>query len=193
MRRKKIEHIDAKTGEVLGGFPAYLPPRGKNGFTEGWSAMARGVGTLFAQNRTFLGQEGLALIFLLIDKLDFENHLTISQAAIGRELGMSRQNVQRSIRRLIELGALIEGSKKGQSRTYRLNPNFAWRGSGENHLKALAEYREQRMKAANISGVLEGGGEKLSAPELVGEISQPVRPLRKNRFFKRQDDSNPTR
>lgn len=188
MGRKKIEHIDAETGEVLGGFLAYLPPRVKNGFTEGWSAMARGVGTLFAKNRSFLGQEGLALVFLLIDKLDFENHLTISQTELGRELGMSRQNVQRSIRRLVELGALIEGPKEGQSRTYRLNPNFAWRGSGANHHKALAEYREQRMKAANISGVLEGGKGKeevVAVPELVAEAPQSAKPLRKNRFFKR--------
>lgn len=186
MGRKKIEQRDAETGEILGGVLTYFPPpRARNGFTEGWSAMARGVGTLFAQNRSFLGQEGLALIFLLIDKLDFENHLVISQTALGQELGMSRQNVQRSIRRLIELGALLEGPKNGQSRTYRLNPNFAWRGSGENHLKALAEYREQRMKEANISGVLSGGKEEAAVtPELVTESKQPARPLRKNRFFK---------
>jgi hypothetical protein len=186
MGRKKIEHRDAETGEVLGGFLAYMPVRVRNGFTEGWSAMARGVGTLFAQNRSFLGQEGLALIFLLIDKLDFENHLVINKIAIGLELGMARQNVQRSVRRLIELGAIIEGPKNGHSRTYRLNPNFAWRGSGENHLKALAEYREQRMKEANISGVLEGGKvEALPTPELVSEAHQPVRPMRKNRLFKK--------
>jgi biotin operon repressor len=186
MGRKKINNVDAETGEVLGGFLAYIPPRVKNGFTEGWSAMARGVGTLFAQNRSFLGQEGLALIFLLIDKLDFENHLVISQTGLGLELGMSRQNVQRSIRRLIELGALLEGPKNGKRHTYRLNPNFAWRGSGENHLKALAEYREQRMKEANISGVLEGGKEKAPvASQLETEASQPIRPMRKNRLFKR--------
>lgn len=184
MRRKKIGQIDMETGEVLGEVVAYLPTRVKNGFTEGWSAMARGVGTLFAKNRTFLGQEGLALIFLLLDKLEFENHLTINQAAIGRELGMHRQHVQRSLKRLMELGALIEGPKLGQNRTYRLNPNFAWRGSAENHLKALAEYREQRMLAANISEVLEGG--KVDAPglESVAETHPPAKPLRKNRFFK---------
>jgi Firmicute plasmid replication protein (RepL) len=185
MGRKRIDNRDSETGEVLDGVVVYVPRRIKNGFTEGWSAMARGVGTLFAQNRSFLGQEGLALIFLLIDKLDFENHLVISQTALGQELGMSRQNVQRSIRRLIELGALLEGPKNGHRSTYRLNPNFAWRGSGENHLKALAEYREQRMKEANISGVLAGGKEEAPVtPELVTAAKQPARPLRKNRFFK---------
>lgn len=187
MGRKRIDNRDSETGEVLDGVLVYVPRRMKYGFTEGWSAMARGVGTLFAQNRSFLGQEGLALIFLLIDKLDFENHLTINQISIGRELGMLRQNVQRSLRRLIELGALLEGPKIGRSRTYRLNPNFAWRGSAENHLKALEEYREQRMKAANISGVLDGGKVEAPAvaPELASEAHQPIRPLRKNRLFKR--------
>jgi Firmicute plasmid replication protein (RepL) len=187
MGRKRIEQRDAETGEILGGVLTYFPPpRARNGFTEGWSAMARGAGTFFAQNRSFLGQEGLALILLLIDKLDFENHLVIDKIAIGLELGMARQNVQRSVRRLIELGALIEGPKNGHSRTYRLNPNFAWRGSGENHLKALAEYREQRMQAANISGVLEDGKVEVApAPALVSEAHQPIRPMRNHRLFKK--------
>ena len=37
---------------------------------------------------------------------------------------MHRQHVQRSIKRLIQLGIILEGVKIGISRSYRLNPSF---------------------------------------------------------------------
>ena len=40
---------------------------------------------------------------------------------------MNRHNVNRSIKKLIELGVVLEGVKIGVSRSYRLNPNFGWK------------------------------------------------------------------
>ena len=40
---------------------------------------------------------------------------------------MNRHHVNRSIKKLIELGVVLEGVKIGISRSYRLNPNFAER------------------------------------------------------------------
>lgn len=157
MGRKRIVQIDSRTGEVVEGFVAYVEPKRRNGFGERWMAMAQGAGRIVAENREFLGQEGLALMFLLIDKLDFENHLLINQAELARELGMLRQNVQRSIKRLVELGVLLEGPKVGQNRSYQLNPSIGWKGSAKNHKKALADQRTKRMKAAKITGVIKGG------------------------------------
>ena len=37
---------------------------------------------------------------------------------------MNRHNVNRSIKKLIELGVILEGVKIGISRSYRLNPNL---------------------------------------------------------------------
>lgn len=148
MGRKRVLQIDSKTGEVLDGVVAVVRPKVKNGFTEGWYAMAHGIGKVFAHS----GLDGadFKVLFLLLDNLDFENRLLINQAAIARELGMHRQHVQRSIKQLVELGAILEGPKVGQNRSYQLNPNLAWKGSAANHRKA-------RMKAAKITGVIEGG------------------------------------
>jgi hypothetical protein len=33
-------------------------------------------------------------------------------------------------------------------------PEFGWKGSGDNHRKALADQRKARMKAAKITGVV---------------------------------------
>ena len=53
---------------------------------------------------------------------------------------MNRHNVNRSIKKLIELGVILEGVKIGISRSYRLNPNFGWKGSAKGHREALHEH-----------------------------------------------------
>ena len=61
------------------------------------------------------------VLFSLLEVLDYENLIQVNQAEIARDLGMQRQNVQRSIKRLMELGVILEGVKIGVSRSYRLN------------------------------------------------------------------------
>ena len=57
-----------------------------------------------------------------------------------QRIDMHRQHVQRSIKRLLELGIVLEGVRIGISRSYRLNPNFGWKGSAKGHREALAEH-----------------------------------------------------
>lgn len=157
MKKKKAVQVDSETGEVLSGSFVYMEFRKhKNYFREGWLAMAQIAAKIFAKHRKDLGEEGYAVLFMLISELDFENHILVNQAAIGREIGMLRQNVQLAIKRLIGLGAIIEGPKIGQNRSYKLNPEFGWKGTAQNHVKAVADHRK-RMKAAGITGVIGGG------------------------------------
>ena len=53
---------------------------------------------------------------------------------------MHRQHVQRSIKRLIQLGIILEGVKIGISRSYRLNPSFIGKASAKGHREALHEH-----------------------------------------------------
>jgi hypothetical protein len=39
----------------------------------------------------------------------------------------------------------------------KLNPEYGWKGSAKNHVVALDQLRKDRMKAAKISGVVQGG------------------------------------
>ena len=55
---------------------------------------------------------------------------------------MHRQHVQRSIKRLIQLGIILEGVKIGISRSYRLNPSFGWKGSAKGHREVSARALE---------------------------------------------------
>ena len=73
-------------------------------------------------------------------RLDYENLIQVNQAEVAEQVGMNRHNVNRSIKKLIELGVVLEGVKIGVSRSYRLNPNFGWKGSAKGHREALHEH-----------------------------------------------------
>lgn len=118
--------------------------------------MAQASGAMFfAERRKELGEEGFAVLMVLIAELDFENHLVLSQSAVGRTLGMHRQSVQQAIKRLIGMGAILEGPKVGQNRSYRFNPEIVWKGSAKNHVKALREYQKEKQKLALVPAAQE--------------------------------------
>ena len=135
---KRLQQIDSETGEIIDGFVAYVVPKRKNGFGQGWLAMAQNGAEILAQSN--LSGNDFKVLMKLLSVLDYENLIQISQAEIARELNMHRQHVQRSIKRLLDLGIVLEGVKIGISRSYRLNPNFGWKGSAKGHREALHEH-----------------------------------------------------
>ena len=57
---------------------------------------------------------------------------------------MNRHNVNRSIKKLIELGVVLEGVRIGISCSYRLNPNFGWKAqpkATEKHCTSILKGR----------------------------------------------------
>ena len=54
-------------------------------------------------------------------RLDYEYLIQVNQAEVAEQVGMNRHNVNRSIKKLLELGVVLEGVKIGVSRSYRLN------------------------------------------------------------------------
>lgn len=154
MTQTRITQID-EHGEPLEGFVAYIAPRRRNGFQEGWVAMAQHPMEMLAQSD--LRGDDLRVLLALLGRLDFENLLVLNQAELARTLGLARQNVQRSIRALMRQGVLLEGPRIGISRSYRLNPNYGWKGGSAKHVSVLDEERQKRRAASGISGVIEGG------------------------------------
>ena len=135
---KRLQQIDSETGEIIDGFVAYVVPKRKNGFGQGWLAMAQNGAEILAQSN--LSGNDFKVLMKLLSVLDYENLIQVSQADIARELDMHRQHVQRSIKRLLDLGIVLEGVKIGISRSYRLNPNFGWKGSAKGHREALTDH-----------------------------------------------------
>ena len=135
---KRLQQIDSETGEIIDGFVAYVVPKRKNGFGQGWLAMAQNGAEILAQSN--LSGNDFKVLMKLLSVLDYENLIQVSQADVARELNMHRQHVQRSIKRLIDLGIVLEGVRIGISCSYRLNPNFGWKGSAKGHREALHEH-----------------------------------------------------
>ena len=150
---RRVDQIDTETGELIGGFVAVIQPKRKNGFGEGWFAMSQNA--LRAIREAGLKGRDYEVLFALLEVLDFENLIQVSQVELAAELGMQKPHLSRSIKHLIEVGVLLEGPKIGRSKTFRLNPSFGWKGSAKGHTDALKE----RMKAAGLS-VVKGGGQQ---------------------------------
>ena len=135
---KRLQQIDSETGEIIDGFVAYVVPKRKNGFGQGWLAIAQNGAEILAQSN--LSGNDFKVLMKLLSVLDYENLIQVSQADVARELNMHRQHVQRSIKLLIDFGIVLEGVRIGISRSYRLNPNFGWKGSAKGHREALHEH-----------------------------------------------------
>lgn len=145
--KRKIVQVDAETGELLeGGYVAYVTPKRINAFVEGWLAMSQKA--LMALATSGLNGEDLRVLLALIATLEFDNFILINQAEIARQLGMTRPAVNRAIRRLLEEGVLIKGQRVGVNVSYRLNPEYGWKGDARRHIIALDEYRKRSVKAA---------------------------------------------
>ena len=132
---RHMQQIDHQTGEVVEGFVAYVVPKRKNGFQKGWMAMAQEAMMMLAQSN--LTGNDMKVMWAMLARLDYENLIQVNQAEVSEQVGMNRHNVNRSIKKLIELGVILEGVKIGISRSYRLNPNFGWKGSAKGHREVL--------------------------------------------------------
>lgn len=141
---RRVEQVDPETGEVLGGFVAVVQPKRKNGFGDGWFAMSQNA--LKAIREAGLTGRDYDVLFALLGVLDYENLIQVSQVDLAKELEMQKTHLSRSIKRLLEVGVLLEGPKIGRSKTFRLNPSFGWKGSAKGHTNALKD----RMKAAGM-------------------------------------------
>jgi len=161
MPQMLVGQVDMSTGEIMEGATlAVFYPKRKNGFTNGWVAMAQEPMMKLAQ--AGLGKEAMQVLFAALAKLDFENWLSLSHADLGKELGIKRPNVSRAIARLMEEGVLLAGPKLHGRGTYTLNPRYGWKGSAKGHQEAL----QARMKARGMFVVGESPDEPVDTRTL---------------------------
>lgn len=84
-----------------------------------------------------LNHDQMRVLMVLLADLDYENFTQVVQMDIADALKMQKTNVSRAVKNLIEFGVIIEGPKIRRSKTYRLNPQFGWKGTISNHKKKL--------------------------------------------------------
>lgn len=110
-----------------------------------------------------IANQKLRLAFWIIDNLDSENKLVMTQRTIAQKSGMSLGTVIRTMR------ALQEGSpaflQKINSGAYRVNPEIIWKGSYGNRMAVVYDY--------DTNGS-ESEGEQEDADEAVPDIREVV-------------------
>jgi predicted transcriptional regulator len=69
------------------------------------------------------------VLLYLLSQLDFENFIQVPQVEIANALDMDKAKVSKAIKLLLEKGVLIRGPKLARSSSFRLNPNFGYKGN----------------------------------------------------------------
>jgi hypothetical protein len=62
-------------------------------------------------------------------RLDYENWVTVPQNEIAEALDLKRPNVSASIKLLEKKQIILRGPKVGRSSSWRLNPNYGFKGN----------------------------------------------------------------
>ena len=91
----------------------------------------------------------MRILLYIMGKLDFENYINISQKQVAEALGMKKQNVSAAFKTLEKYGIIHKGPKVGLSWTYRLDPNFGYKGKAKNIQKlqnAIDKAKEKGFK-----------------------------------------------
>ena len=140
---KRMMQIDAHTGEIQEGFVAYISPRRKNGFTEGWIAMSQN-NALLTIAKADIGDQARRVLFMLLAKMEYENFIVVSQTEMAKELNMSQPNFARGVSVLEKEGIILRGPKVGRQGSLKLNPQYGWKGTSKNHITALDDFRKNR-------------------------------------------------
>ena len=133
MGTKRFEQVDSVTGEVMDGFVAVIRPKQKSTFERHFTMNQDALLKLAKE----LKPEQIRVFLALLAHLDYENYIQVPQTGIMKDLGIQKANVSRAIRALLEKEVVLQGPKIGRSISYRLNPNYGWKGSISNHKKAL--------------------------------------------------------
>ena len=130
---KRFTQIDESTGEVTGSFVAVVQPKRKSAYQRHFT-MNQNTLIALANN---LSHEQLRVLLALFANLDYENYILIEHSNISSQINMLRPNVSRAIKNLVVKEILLEGPKIGRNKSYRLNPNYGWKGSVATHDKVL--------------------------------------------------------
>ena len=140
--------LTTEGGEQKEGFVAYIAPKKRNGFEkEGFVAMSKTAMDLMAENKSLRGGD-MRVLLKMLARLDFENWILVTQAEIGRELGIRPEHVSHSIKRLIDASYILKGPKSGLQQAYRLNPEIGWMGANQTHKIALSAQGDSELREA---------------------------------------------
>ena len=128
--KRRLGTIDLDTGEVLEeGIPVWIGRKPK--ISDRWFMAFQEAFEQLASDRE-LTLEHHRVLYYLFSRLDFDNFIQVPQAEIANRLNMQRTHISRAIKVLNDKKIIIRGPKVGRSSSFRLNPNYGWKGKVSN-------------------------------------------------------------
>lgn len=126
MSRRKIIHIDKRTGEELHGSLVWCHSKSKV-FPHGYVALSqKGLYELLVTYQ--ITNQQLLFLSRILKDIGFHNILPYTATQFAKIYGYSRTYASRIIRELYELGILVDYCEIGRSKYYALNSNLGWKG-----------------------------------------------------------------
>lgn len=134
--KKNHVQVDKETGEVQEGLTVFVAI--KRGLKDKHVMMTNSGLDMLAFD-VDLKLEDLRVFLAYAGGTDFENIIKRTQKEVAELTGIRKENVSRATKKLVAKNYLIEGSKKGRSKTYRLNTAFGWKGKVTNQYDDLLD------------------------------------------------------
>ena len=141
--RKKVkvighqEYINRDTGEIENMQVVNIEERDAN-FHKLW------LGHIL-QSIDLIGNQKTKLAFWILDNLNSENQLIMTQRKIAEKSGISYQTVSFTIKALIDSNFLM----KINSGAYRVKPDVLFKGGKNNRLNVLLQYHNEKHEHEN--------------------------------------------
>lgn len=86
-----------------------------------------------------IGNQKIKLAFWILDNMDSENQLIMSQREMARKNEISTKTVTQTLKILMEANFL---QKINNSGAYRVNPNVLWKGGKSARINVLFKYHQ---------------------------------------------------
>ena len=75
----------------------------------------------------------------LLSSMESDNRCEATAAALARDIGLGVANTSKSLRRLRDIGVLVNSATYGKIQAYRISAEFIWKGLAKDHPKAYAK------------------------------------------------------
>ncbi len=160
--RKKLKvigtktYIDQQTGEICEMNVMNIEDRDAN-FHKIW------LGHII-QALDMIGNQKIKVLNFLMENLNSENQLVMTQRKIAQKSGISYSTVAETMKALQEADFLV----KINSGAYQINPDVLFKGGKNNRLRVLLDYTATVKEAAATTS---RRGENLDALEELGQTS----------------------
>ena len=102
---RHMQQIDHQTGEVVRRLCGLCCSKAQKRISERMDGNGSKEAMMMLAQSNLTGND-MKVMWAMLARLDYENLIQVNQAEVSEQVGMNRHNVNRSIKKLIELGVI---------------------------------------------------------------------------------------